>query len=278
MPIGCYVINLDRSPERLEHFCLQAAREGVDFRRISAVDGSRLDKSAKDRLLSMSSGRLSLSPGQMGCYLSHRKAWTILLDDGFDYGFIAEDDVYLANAYPFLRTAKWLPTHFDLIKAETTHQVCEFFADAHSTFSGHSLRRPKSYHFGTAGYFIARHGAVKLLRATENLCDAIDDIMFDNRLGVAQSLTIYQLDPAICVQHQFARHASQQIRLRGTIESGKLLSKPEGIAKVWRELSRPFVRFGNRLEREIKSRRGISIFKRVGFAGDDQQFPPRNNR
>ncbi len=269
MPIGCYVINLDRSPERLEHFHRQAANGGLDldFQRISAVDGSRLDKLTKDRLLSIGSGYQRPSTGQMGCYLSHRKAWTILLNDGFDCGFIAEDDAYLANASLFmLQNSEWLPAHFDLIKAETTHQLCEFDTNVHSTYFGHSLRCLKSFHYGTAGYFIKRQGAIKLLRATENLCDAIDDIMFDQRLGIAQSLTIYQLDPAICVQHQFARHARQLIRFSGTIEPGKKLRRPEGFAKVWREISRPF---GYWLERKIKTWRGVSKFKRVEFAGDD---------
>ena len=270
MPIGCYVINLDRSPERFEHFHRQAANGGLDFQRISAVDGNRLDEPTKDRLLSIGSGYQRPSTGQMGCYLSHRKAWIILLNDGCDCGFIAEDDVYLANASLFLlRTSEWLPTHFDVIKAETTHQLCEFDTNVHSTYFGHKLRRLKSYHYGTAGYFITRQGAIKLLRATENLCDAIDDIMFDQRLGIAQSLSIYQLDPAICVQHQFARHARQQIRFSGTIEPGKKLRRPEGIAKVWREISRPFVRFVYWLERKIKIWQGVSRFKRVRFAGND---------
>ena len=268
MPIGCYVINLNRSPERLEHFRLQAAREGVDFRRISAVDGSRLDKSTRDRLLSVSSGYLLPSPGQMGCYLSHRKAWIKFLDDGFDCGFISEDDIYLANASCFLQRVEWLPAHFDVIKADTAHQLCEFSTYAHSTYSGHTLRRLKSYHIGTAGYFIARGGAAKLLEATEHLCDAIDDIMFDRRLGVAQSLTIFQLDPAICVQHKFAKHARDLNGFGSAIEPGKMLDKPEGIAKVWREVSRPFVRFGYRFERRIRAWRGVSTFKRVEFSGD----------
>ena len=268
MPIGCYVINLNRSPERLEHFRMQAAGEGVDFHRISAIDGSRLDNSTRDKLLSVSSGYLLPSLGQMGCYLSHRKAWTKLLDDGFDCGFITEDDIYLANASCFLSNAEWLPTHFDVIKADTAHQLCEFSTDVHSTYSGHTLRRLKSYHIGAAGYFIARRGAIKLLEATEHLFDAIDDIMFDRRLGVAQSLTIYQLDPAICVQHQFARHARDLIGFGSAIEPGKLLGKPEGIAKVWREVSRPFVRFGYRLERRTRAWGGVSTFKRVEFSGD----------
>ena len=267
MPIGCYVINLDRSPDRLEHFRLQAAKEGLEFQRIPAVDGSRLDKFTMDRLLSISSGYRRPSPGEMGCYLSHRKAWTQLLHDKFSCGFIAEDDVHLANASCFLLESAWLPAEFDLIKADTTRHLCEFCVDVHSKYSGHTLRFPKSYHPGAGGYFISREGAVRLLGATENVCDAIDDIMFDPKLGTAQSLVIYQLDPAICVQDRQTSYARSGFK--GTIEPGKLLDKPEGIAKAWREVSRPFARAYYRFGRIIKAWRGISLFKSVEFVGDD---------
>ena len=234
------------------------------------MDGSGLDQSTMDRLLSIGSGHRVPSSGEMGCYLSHRKAWNRLLDDGFDCGFIAEDDVHLANASRFLQNSKWLPAQFDLIKADTTRHLCEFFVDVYTTYSGHTLRRPKSYHPGGAGYFISRRGAVRLLGTTESLCDAIDDIMFDPKLGVAQSLISYQLDPAICVQDRQARYnARDKSGFKGTIEPGKLLDKPEGIAKFWREVSRPFARAYHRVGCKNKTWRRVSIFKRIGFAGDD---------
>ena len=277
MPIGCYVINLDRSPDRLEHFCLQAAKEGLEFQRIPAVDGSRLDRSTMDRLLSIGSGYRRPSLGEMGCYLSHRRAWTRLLRDEFETGFIAEDDAHLANASRFLLTSEWLPAEFDLIKADTSRFLCEFSVNAHSTHYGHTLRRPKSFHPGTVGYVISRRGAIRLLEATEELCDAIDDIMFDPRLGIVQSLVIYQLDPAICVEDglicvegRFPRHDGGKSSFKSTIgPGGKLLGKPSGIAKIWREVSRPFSRLYYRIECTIKAWRGISHFKSVRFAGDD---------
>ena len=233
------------------------------------MDGSGLDQSTLDRLLSIGSGHRVPSPGEMGCYLSHRKAWSRFLDDGFDCGFIAEDDLHLANASCLLATSAWLPAQFDLIKAETTHHLCEFGVDEHVLHSGYALRRLKSFHPGTAGYFISREGAVRLLGATENVCDAIDDIMFDPKLGTAQSLVIYQLDPAICVQDGFTKNVGRQIGYKGTIEPGTPLDKPEGIDKLWREVSRPISRVCYLLRRRIKSWRGVSLFKCVGFVGDD---------
>ena len=270
MTIGCYVINLDRSPERLEHFRLQAAREGLEFQRISAVDGSLLEKSAMDGLLSVGPGHRRPGPGEMGCYLSHRKAWTQLLHDGFDCGFVAEDDVHLANASRFLKNSTWLPAQFDLIKADTFYHLCEFGIDEHLMHFDHTLRRLKSIHPGTAGYFISRQGAVRLLGATEFACGPIDEIMFNRRFGIAQSLITYQLDPAICVQDDHARHASTQIGFNSTIGPDRTLGTPAaGSYKIWRELLRSFKWILFQLVRRIKTWSGVSLFKRVKFAADE---------
>ena len=273
MTIGCYVINLDRSPERLEHFRLQAAREGVNFQRISAVDGRRLDKATMERLLSIGLGHRIPSPGELGCYLSHRKAWTRLLHDGFDSGFIAEDDAHLANASCFLSTSAWLPAQFDLIKADTMYHLCEFRVDEHSTYFGHTLRRPKGSHPGAVGYFVSRQGATRLLGATENLCEAIDEIMYNRRFGVAQSLITFQLDPAICVDDGFARHVKNNVRLKSTIGSRNFPVKSDrasqAFVKSLVKVFRPFAWFYYQFRRLIKTWMGASLFKRVRFAGDD---------
>ena len=36
----CYLINLDRSPDRLAFFTQQAASSGIVFERMSAIDGA----------------------------------------------------------------------------------------------------------------------------------------------------------------------------------------------------------------------------------------------
>ena len=233
------------------------------------MDGSGLDQSTMDRLLSIGSGHRVPSSGEMGCYLSHRKAWNRLLDDGFDCGFIAEDDVHLANASRFLQNSKWLPAQFDLIKADTFYHLCEFGVDELSMHLGHTLRPLKSIHPGTAGYFVSRQGAIRLLGATEYVCGPIDEIMFNRRFGIAQSLVTYQLDPAICVQDDHARRTSAQIGFKSTIGPERTLGTPAGSDKIWRELSRSFAWIFFQLVRRSKTWRGVSFFKRVRFAGDD---------
>ena len=58
-----YLINLDRSPERLAHFSAQARRAGLAFERIAAVDGRTLDEAQRARSVSPRFEFQPLNPG-----------------------------------------------------------------------------------------------------------------------------------------------------------------------------------------------------------------------
>ncbi len=271
--IPCYLINLDRSRERLEHFLSQANAVGLEFVRVAAVDGNKLDKDTKATLFARRTGKLPLGPGEMGCFLSHRKVWARILADGVDWSFVAEDDIHFYNASRFFCNSDWLPKHVDLIKAETSRQRIQLHTIVESKPFGHELRRLNSYHFGTAGYFVSRLGAEILLEETVDKCDPLDLVMFHEDFGVTKSLRIFQLDPAICVQdYLFGRPD----KLESLLESDRALrrkeqglqGKPKGIAKVWRELSRPFIRISNVIMSNVKTMLGLALIKKVKFAGD----------
>lgn len=74
-----FVINLARSTERLANSQRQLAAHGLSFERIDAVDGATLSQAQLNSHYSASLNKQNyhypLSVGQIGCYLSHRKAW-----------------------------------------------------------------------------------------------------------------------------------------------------------------------------------------------------------
>lgn len=93
-----FVLNLDRSKARWEvaHNQMQAA--GLSVERLPAVDGRAL---ARDELLKEST-RLAtfLQPrGVIGCYLSHKKFWQLVVDRGYSRAIIFEDDVRLVDDF-----------------------------------------------------------------------------------------------------------------------------------------------------------------------------------
>ena len=73
--LRCYVINLDSSTKRLEEFNASFNKTNLNIERISAVDGRLIDIDAfsDDNLCKRQMGR-GLQPGEVGCYLSHKKA------------------------------------------------------------------------------------------------------------------------------------------------------------------------------------------------------------
>jgi len=104
-PIPVFVINLDRSTDRLAHITAQLDGLGMKFRRIPAVDG-RLHPPSADpdydaRRTRRFSGR-ELNSGEVGCFQSHRIAARLFLETGSPVGMVLEDDAVLAPELPAL--------------------------------------------------------------------------------------------------------------------------------------------------------------------------------
>ena len=89
----CYVINLDSSKTRLSDFEAAFKDTKLKIERISAVDGHLIDIKdfSDDKLCQRKMGR-GIQPGEVGCYLSHKKAIEQFLSTGSSYTIIFEDD------------------------------------------------------------------------------------------------------------------------------------------------------------------------------------------
>ncbi len=122
---GIYVINLDRSPKRLEEISKQLTRVGLSFHRVVAVDGkeatleqlTQLDEASYQR----KHGKSSL-PGELGCYLSHVEAIRQFLQSGHSYAVILEDDAILEDG--FSQVVQYLSHHpkpWDMVKLSGVH-------------------------------------------------------------------------------------------------------------------------------------------------------------
>jgi len=88
----CYLINLDRSPERLQKVHAHLSTLGIDYERIPGVDGLTLDEATFRQHTRKNLYYKPLKPGEVGCYLSHNKALQCFLDSGAPYALILEDD------------------------------------------------------------------------------------------------------------------------------------------------------------------------------------------
>ena len=91
--LRCYVINLDSSTKRLDEFYAAFNKISLKIEKISAVDGKLIDIEtfSDENLCKKQMGR-GLQPGEVGCYLSHKKAIEQFLSTDAPYAIVFEDD------------------------------------------------------------------------------------------------------------------------------------------------------------------------------------------
>lgn len=204
-----FLINLDRSLERLEFFTEQASRLGVTFERISAVDGRLL---SAEQLQQAVADRFEFQPlnrGEIGLFMSHKLAWQKLVDSGEPHAAVFEDDVVLSpRMKAVMQSIDGELRDFDVIKLETTLRrvVCRRAEQRLSC--GNTLRQLLSWHGGTAGYVVSAGCARRLLKLREKLADPIDQVMFNPMSAVSSQLRILQLEPAACIQKEILDKSS----------------------------------------------------------------------
>lgn len=90
--IDVKVISLKSQDDRRRKIDEVFRKHNVKYSFINAIDG-RLLLAADYYKFSKNSYRRALSPGELGCSLSHQLAYHELVNSNFDYSLILEDDV-----------------------------------------------------------------------------------------------------------------------------------------------------------------------------------------
>lgn len=98
--LQCYVINLDRSKNRMNEFKKGFRKTNLEIERISAVDGNLINiKSFADDYICRKEMGRSIQPGEVGCFLSHKKALERFLSTDSKYAIIFEDDAIPSDGF-----------------------------------------------------------------------------------------------------------------------------------------------------------------------------------
>ena len=164
-PLPIFVINLDRSPERLALLSAQARASGLRFERISAIDGTRqLPSWAAVQFMNAHGGiRGGLSEGEVGCYASHLLVLSKIVERRIEAAIVLEDDAILdgdfeRKAREAIRAA---PAGWDCIHLSTNFKRSPFpVADLGSN---HCLVRYMRLPVNSVAYAISLAGAQKLM-------------------------------------------------------------------------------------------------------------------
>ena len=122
MKIPILLINLRESKDRLNHSRQELSRFGLSFERIEAIDGRQMSQAELNQfsVWDRSAFFKPLSPGEVGCYLSHIAATKRIVSEGWPWTLVLEDDFKLSD--DFLKEMNRLSqtdlSAYDLIKIE----------------------------------------------------------------------------------------------------------------------------------------------------------------
>ncbi|MFN2166137.1 MAG: glycosyltransferase family 25 protein, partial [Anaerolineae bacterium] len=182
-----YLINLDRSPDRLAMATAEFERIGQAFTRIAGIDGADVPPEYADWVsqeLAVQQGNLRMIPGKIGCHLSHLKTAQAFLDSGAEAAVVCEDDVRFAPDFlPVLGEALEAASDWDLLKLSCV--TWHFTVERARLPCGARLVEFVRVPGGAACYAISRRGAAKLLRHSRPIV-----MPFDRSL---QRLWVYDL-------------------------------------------------------------------------------------
>lgn len=169
------LINLARSTDRLAACARQLETHGLSFERIEAVDGDALDNNAIAQLYDFqhSSYHKHMTSGEIGCYLSHVRAWQKIVDEQLDYALILEDDILLHDEIKSgLDAVQAIQEPWDLIKLaeapvkrKVVHQI---------PVGDFSLVTYNKVPIRCCAQIISLAGAKKLLATSANITRPID--------------------------------------------------------------------------------------------------------
>ena len=177
--IKAFIIHLDRSRQRAPQVGRLMAGLPVEAEVIEAVDGNSLSQAEIDRVyrprLHSPAYPFTLSKFEIACFLSHRKAWAAIVDQGLDAGFIIEDDVALDENFSaaFSAASACLsPGTFIRFPFRDREQGETVFARG-----GAKVIRPQHVGLGMVAQLVSREAAIRLLKATETFDRPVDTMV-----------------------------------------------------------------------------------------------------
>ena len=194
------VINLDSSIDRWHSIKSQFDAFGLEVERISGVLGKALSPEETAAVLKpIEFGYVyPLQASEIGCFLSHRKAWEAFLASGEQWGLVLEDDATLAKKFPevFARD-DWIPDDVDCLKIGSGGLSVTAQDIRPIPGIGAIFRQVRPTSFNTACYILSAPAARDLLAMTERINCPVDYMLFSPWFDFMHTHRVYRLDPLL---------------------------------------------------------------------------------
>lgn len=164
-----YVINMDKSIDRLNMIKDNFNEYNLKFTRFPAVDGKKIKKSILNKNTTLLCKTILCNKGIIGCSLSHINIWKQLVNDkSTNYYVVLEDDSVVDNLT--IETLEEIDTikdkiDFDMISlfcGPEGNILCNQYDKIYELSNGIIIGKP-FLALTTTGYIISKKGAKKLI-------------------------------------------------------------------------------------------------------------------
>lgn len=225
----CFVINMSKNRDRMMNFDKQYSRSDLAARpyiRFEAINGLEMGDKIREfvtpkvwlgmnyiKQMKVRVGDNQLTPGMIGCYLSHYAIFKQIVDDKLPYAVIFEDD---SNIHPRIYSKKirsivendgTFPVDWDIILLGHWCKQCVPVTSEYTDVK---------YFWGTHGYMLSQQGAQKLINLRENeISVQIDHYM--SYLSQQGQLKVLAIHPSYVVPANFGSDIQMQVTTIGKI-------------------------------------------------------------
>lgn len=248
-----FLINLDRQPGRLRFMQAQLGAQGITPIRFPAVNGRDPAERARADVASYA----QLTPGEIGCFESHRRLWQKMVDEGIEAAYALEDDMVVSDDFAQITYPDEALAQIDVIKVDfSPGKPAIYGTRALEIAPGRGIVRQLGTEISTGCYFITRRGAEKLLKLTANYMLPVDTMMFNAQSTAFGHLSVWKISPAAATQLSLAgemnepgaMHADFFDRIQGAARP----ERERGLKASWRRLR---VRLRRLLDRDTATLR-----------------------
>lgn len=194
--LRAYIINLKRSPQRLEHIVSQVEQLGLDYEVVEAIDGLSLLDVDLENLCDMATVERHpawLNAGAIGAALSHRLVYNRIIESCDDHALVLEDDSVLPEGL--------LKVIDGIEKAVSKNEVALLYyscfkplqlstRNSRELTSEHSLMFPM-FLDGVGGavcYVITRDAAISIYKGTQKIWTAADSWLDYFKEGLVENV------------------------------------------------------------------------------------------
>lgn len=175
-----YLINLNRSKERLSRIDTELKKINIKYERITAVDSSSLSPEIEKFVTAPNYlYPHKLTRGEIACFLSHRSCWMKLINSNKRWALILEDHCEFSEfAKKYLESIKWIPQQCELI--QLIYSPNPVFANKQiilpdgNILLGLSCTSP----VGASAYYISREAALTAITESRTIDTPVDNFLF----------------------------------------------------------------------------------------------------